>query len=56
MEPNASTGRTWLASSKTTRSKSTLSGGKYFGTDMGLIMNTGLRAWMAFPLKRTPSK
>ena len=49
MAPRASTGRTWLASSNTTRSKATEPGGMYLAIDSGLIMKTGLMLWMARP-------
>ena len=47
--PSASTGRTWLASSNTTRSKPTDPGGMYLAIESGLIMNTGLMLCTARP-------
>ena len=51
--PRASTGLTWLASSKTTRSKSRAPGSRKLAIESGLIMKTGLIAWMASPALRT---
>jgi len=50
--PSASTGRTWLASSISIKSKdkpSSPSRSKNCATLIGLIMNTGLTAWIACP-------
>ena len=47
--PNASTGRTWLASSINRRSNSISPGCKYWAIEIGLIMKTGLMAWIALP-------
>ncbi|MNS98946.1 hypothetical protein D3C72_1333290 [compost metagenome] len=49
--PKASTGLTCEASSKMTRSKFTLPGGRKLAIESGLIIKTGLMAWTAEPAR-----
>ncbi len=47
MAPSASSGRTWLASSITSRSNDTTPGVRNCATEIGLINSTGLIRWIA---------
>ena len=47
--PSASTGWTWLASSTSSRSNSIAPGSRYWATEIGLIINTGLMALTPVP-------